>query len=200
MINRAVTRLIEWQIKSEIIQEEDKKIYVYGYTVMIEMLMNILLSLVIGVCLGSVKYVIFFLCMFIPLRSFCGGYHAKKTWKCTMLSNAVLFLVIQSSKLMEDYDIQLSGYAFVGLVCCVVIGILAPVDNKNKEIESGEYRVFKIITILVEIIELALGIVLFTKNAYVYSYIIMFTYMAHVLSLISSIVLKKFESMNEKNM
>ena len=80
------------------IQESDRNVYEYGYQLMIEAFINVVISLLLGAVLGCFKEVVFFLIVFMPLRSFCGGYHAAKTWQCTVLSNLVVLLVIVVSK------------------------------------------------------------------------------------------------------
>ena len=88
MIARLARVFVEFQVSIGLIKEEDANIYQYGYTVMVEMVLSIVISICLGVWLGQVRDILFFLCMFLPLRSYCGGYHADKAWKCMLLSNA----------------------------------------------------------------------------------------------------------------
>ena len=88
MIARLARVFVEFQVSIGLIKEEDANIYQYGYTVMVEMALSIVISICLGVWLGQVRDILFFLCMFLPLRSYCGGYHADKAWKCMLLSNA----------------------------------------------------------------------------------------------------------------
>ena len=55
---------------------------------------NILLSLMIGVCMGMPGYCVLFLCMLVPLRSDAGGYHAPNLFICYLLSFASLILTM----------------------------------------------------------------------------------------------------------
>ena len=78
MIQRIVDVLLSKQSQNHILTEEDEKIYRYGYTLLCEVFLNFIIALIIGIVFSRIKEVIFFLCMYIPLRSFCGGWHANE--------------------------------------------------------------------------------------------------------------------------
>ena len=73
MIEKIVNKLLDTQIKSGLLKDETIPIYRYGYTLLIEVTINVILSLVIGFALGEIGIVILFNLIFIPLRGFCGG-------------------------------------------------------------------------------------------------------------------------------
>ena len=81
MIKALVNGIVELQLQLQILHENEIEIYYYGYTLFFELLINIAISLIIGILMGNIAELIFFLCTFIPLRSFCGGYHADERWK-----------------------------------------------------------------------------------------------------------------------
>lgn len=143
MIEKLATKFVEFQRGFEIIQDDDINVYKYGYTLIIEVILNVALSLIVGAFLGQIKEVIFFLCMFIPLRSFCGGYHADKTWKCIVLSNLVVVAAIAMAKIMLYFDV-LQAIKIIGMIAsALVIILLSPIENKNKEINIFEKKVFR---------------------------------------------------------
>ena len=90
MIEKIVNKLLDTQIKSGLLKNETIPIYRYGYTLLIEVTINVILSLLIGFALGEIGIVILFNLIFIPLRGFCGGWHAGKSWLGTMTSAIVL--------------------------------------------------------------------------------------------------------------
>ena len=94
MIEKIVNKLLDTQIKSGLLKDETIPIYRYGYTLLIEVTINVILSLVIGFALGEIGIVILFNLIFIPLRGFCGGWHAGKSWLCTMTSAIVLLFSV----------------------------------------------------------------------------------------------------------
>ena len=138
MIKRAVTRLVSAQIRLGTIQESNRKVYEYGYQLMIEAFINVVISLLLGAVLGCFKEVVFFLIVFMPLRSFCGGYHAAKTWQCTVLSNLVVLLVIVVSKVSLLAGIITPVYILGDIVIGGMIVLFAPVDNENRRLGEKE--------------------------------------------------------------
>ena len=52
-----------------------------------------MIALVIGLVTNRLGELLIFLLLYVPLRSFCGGWHADKLWKCTIYSNSMLILL-----------------------------------------------------------------------------------------------------------
>ena len=73
MTNKIVETLINKQSQNEIITNEDEQIYRYGYILLCEVVLNLVIALIIGIVFLKTKEIMFFLCVYIPLRSFCGG-------------------------------------------------------------------------------------------------------------------------------
>lgn len=79
MILRVVDFILDRQLKNGMISGEDTSVYRYGYTLVLEVMINIIIAIIIGLISGELVSVALFMVMFIPLRSYCGGYHASKT-------------------------------------------------------------------------------------------------------------------------
>lgn len=71
MIEKLVTSFVGYQAKVGTMREEDVDVYQYGYTLMIELFLNIIFSFVLGILLGEVKEVFFCVCLF-HLEAFVG--------------------------------------------------------------------------------------------------------------------------------
>ena len=54
MIEKIVNKLLDTQIKSGLLKDETIPIYRYGYTLLIEVTINVILSLLIGFALGEI--------------------------------------------------------------------------------------------------------------------------------------------------
>lgn len=101
------------------------------------------MGVLVGVGLKSLDTVTIFWVLYILLRSFSGGWHAKKGWQCLLFSNAILFSVIMLDKHMVFESSRLL-FVFLGLLEAVAIIVLSPVDSGNKRITSkGESKVQK---------------------------------------------------------
>ena len=186
MIKRAVTRLVSAQIRLGTIQESNRKVYEYGYQLMIEAFINVVISLLLGAVLGCFKEVVFFLIVFMPLRSFCGGYHAAKTWQCTVLSNLVVLLVIVVSKVSLLAGIITPVYILGDIVIGGMIVLFAPVDNENRRVGEKERRRYKMTASVVMSVEALLCIILCVSSFRTYSDIILTSHTIQLCSLLIS--------------
>lgn len=186
MIKRAVTRLVNTQIRLGTIQESDRNVYEYGYQLMIEAFINVVISLLLGAVLGCFKEVVFFLIVFMPLRSFCGGYHAAKTWQCTVLSNLVVLLVIVVSKVSLLAGIITPVYILGDIVIGGMIVLFAPVDNENRRLGEKERRRYKMTASVIMSVEALLCIILCVSSFRTYSDIILTSHTIQLCSLLIS--------------
>ena len=186
MIKRSVTRLVSAQIKLGTIQERDRKVYEYGYQLMIEAFINVIISLLLGAVLGCFKEVVFFLIVFMPLRSFCGGYHAAKTWQCTVLSNLVVLLVIVVLKVSLLSGIITPVYILGDIAIGGMIVLFAPVDNENRRLGEKERRRYKMTASVIMSVEALLCIILCVSSFRTYSDIILTSHTIQLCSLLIS--------------
>ncbi|MDR2025921.1 MAG: accessory gene regulator B family protein [Hungatella sp.] len=158
MTKNLVCLLIEYLVNTEAIDRQDKDIYVYGLELLFMNILNLATAIVIGMALGQLFECFLFLALFVPLRSYAGGYHAKNSFYCYLVSCFVmvsaLLLVRLSPKVMR-YDINLL------LMFCssAVITILAPVENINKPLESDEIQIYGKLARLILAIEVFISIV-----------------------------------------
>ncbi len=103
MIEKIINGMIQKQIEAEQIAKEDINIYIYGYTLVYEVLINVIIAICIGILTHNLFEVTMFLALYIPLRSFCGGWHADKFWKCTVFSSLILIILVMFDDLGLSY-------------------------------------------------------------------------------------------------
>lgn len=142
MINKIVEALISKQSQNEIITDEDEQIYRYGYILLCEVVLNLAITLVIGIIFSKIKEILFFLCVYIPLRSFCGGWHANKIWKCTIISNAILLLQVYCIENMINF-ISSEGMLMICFFNMICVFFIAPIETEKKKISHDERLVFR---------------------------------------------------------
>ena len=93
-------------------------------------------------CLGEIGIVILFNLIFIPLRGFCGGWHAGKSWLCTMTSAIVLlFSVFVGKDQLFQYGTNL--WMILMGISCLTIWFLAPMDSEAKRLSDEEIVYYK---------------------------------------------------------
>ena len=150
MIEKLAERLTVRQIERGIIGESQKAVYKYGYIVLVEMSINVVLTLIVGILSGKMFLVISFSLIFIPLRSYCGGWHASKDWMCMLFSMGTLLVVV-----FMDQILFLSGYAvfLIELISFVVIFFLASMDSDSKPLDEREIKTFRNISRIILVLE-----------------------------------------------
>ena len=106
-------------------------IYRYGYTLLIETFINFVLALLIGIVFDAVFSVIIFLAFFVPLRSFCGGWHAESSFGCTVISSMIVLFVtlIYKNQWLGDNYLPM---VILDVICMFLIILCKPQDSKSK--------------------------------------------------------------------
>ncbi len=163
MIERKIETFLVKQMAAGLIKEEDISVYSYGYTLMLEMFVNFVVAMIIGLLLDKVLLISVFLIAFIPLRSFAGGYHANKAWKCFILSNSVILMAIWVAQFICSIDV-LAQFLLVEVALGLIIAKLAPVQSENKKISKLEADFYKRIVVVIFIVEILMEMVIYLFN------------------------------------
>lgn len=180
MILKVVDLILDKQIEEGMISREDTSVYRYGYILVLEVIINITIAIIIGMIFRRLVSVALFLLMLIPLRSYCGGYHASKSWICILLSNAVVMGVV-----FVVPSLQFVAYTpllVIEIICIAVILFLAPMQSDAKRVSSDEEQVYKKYIRFVLIAELLLALIFFLIKEKYYGSIII---MAHIIQAVS---------------
>lgn len=149
-MDRLIDKIVDSQLKSGVIQEEDIPVYRYGYLLLFEMLLNVVAGIILGVMLGQLAMTFIFWLAYIPLRSYAGGWHASTFFRCFIVSLLSLVMAL----LITDYsNLSVNQLTFgIDVVCMVLISAMAPVDTKGKPLDEKEKGRYKRITMVILII------------------------------------------------
>lgn len=190
MIQTIVNALVNKQSQNYIVTDEDEKIYRYGYILLCEVFLNLVIALAIGIVFSKTKAVIFFLGMYIPLRSFCGGWHADKIWKCTVISNAILLLQVYGlEKLLNHLSIKVMLLIFFLNIICIFF--MAPVETEMKRISHQEKQIYRRRIKLIFALHVIITLILTLGNANEFIFSLMFVYIIQNTMLLLEIVKQK---------
>ena len=142
MIRNLAERIVEWQIKKHSLPDEDRGLYQYAYEVLLNQVINVLIAILIAVLFHAPMPVFLFLASYIPLRSYCGGHHARTNGGCTAVSAVLLCIICVIYRILPS-----NAGVIMQPVSYIISGLLiirfAPVENVNKplaEEESVRYR------------------------------------------------------------
>jgi len=184
MIRRFSEKILEYLIKSNVIEntDSDKEYYQYGIEITISSLHNIILILVIGILAHSFIESIIFLVCFMLIRQFTGGFHADTYFKCNLIFCisfiVVLILYYTTAKYLSTYISIL-----ITFVCVSIFLIRCPIEHINKPIPDSRKVFHKIVAALLGAVYGAIGTAL-TAFSNRYGALVIYT-----LSLVTVLVL-----------
>ena len=136
---KIVDRLVVKLIEDGAIEEEDREIYEYGFHNGIIMLVNIVLTVLIGVCMKMFVESILFMISYIPIRTYAGGIHAKTQLRCFIYSNLLVVVILACANILSS---NLLALVVLGVIAAGIIICLAPVEDQNKPLDDEEVRVY----------------------------------------------------------
>lgn len=188
LFDRMSAFITDTLIEGKIIKMEERNLYLYCFGTLIEMTANLITTLIIGTLLGKIVAALFFMLVFIPLRSTAGGYHCETACKCYLLSMAVYLAVI----LTYDFVLVVPSYVFA-LVCVfdlTAIIILSPIVSPNKPFTAKEKIKNRRISIALSLIYIT-AILVMMNCKIVYAFVILESLTAAVVSMIAGFIKHK---------
>jgi accessory gene regulator B len=139
-MKKVVRLLADYVISKGLVEEEDRAIYEYGFTITIEVGLFILFCLFTTLYLHMFIEGILFLVIFAPLRSYAGGLHLEKYHSCFILSCFTFLGILFAVRYIRTPI----WFSFVSLlILATIIYLLYPVENINRKVDKDEDRYFK---------------------------------------------------------
>lgn len=131
-------------IKNKIVDIKQRDVYVYGLEVILLngslLIVFLITSLLCREMINFWAYLIFFL----PLRVFSGGYHAKSSESCFVLSTIMYGLSIAIT-FFFPLLYQNWKWTFAGIISIIVILALSPMVNENNPLTQSQRKRNRII-------------------------------------------------------
>lgn len=132
------------------VNDENREIYLFGSHQLLMLLVNLISMIFIGILFHQTAQCLLYMALFIPLRTYAGGYHACSSRKCYVYSTLCIIAAMLIIKL--DFFNFAICYG-VAAVCGVIIFRLAPVEDQNKPLDDVEiihYRVRSQVVLVIE--------------------------------------------------
>lgn len=134
--------ILDWMIKNETLEEDEKELYKYALTSVALFILPIIMALIIGGLLGSIRNGIMVAGSFLILRKFCGGYHLKSFKTCFICSTIILVTCIHASLQLKCYTTLLR----LDFLFLISMSILSPIENGNRSMDDADRADCKKIT------------------------------------------------------
>ena len=138
MFNRLSERIVRQLIRRNKLKSSDGEIYVYGMEVLILNLGLVMIFLLMSIVSGELFHFFCFIFFFIPLRIFAGGFHAKRSETCFVLSIYFYVLTIVLSK----WIVKLTRIWWISIFVAMVaiIYTMAPVMNEKHQLAEEQFK------------------------------------------------------------
>lgn len=143
MLNQWANRLTDTLYRHCPIDSSRRQVYVYGFELLISTSSSILSILVLSALLSLPHYAVIFLTVFISLRLFNGGFHAKTYGRCFFLTNAVYVAVLIATLFFQNIlpaSTHRAGYILITFVAITVIIVLSPIRHVKHPLSEERYR------------------------------------------------------------
>ena len=136
--------------------DEEKEIAIYGLKRLGMFVVSMIVAAIIGLLMGNIQGVFLFLLFFIPLRIFAGGLHLPTLWMCAIASSLLIIVIAFILNSVEGAWINGRTCSAIFLAGALIIMLLAPVDTANKLLFKEERIRYKIISIIITALEMAI--------------------------------------------
>lgn len=137
-MSRLASKVTDVLCRKKLIEEEDREIYEFGYEIIIDNIGKTLILLIAGILLHKLIFTSVFIIVFTSLRACCGGYHAKKSWQCDLLTLILWSLVIWGERLAAMV-VKLGGKIYLVILVMIselIIYQYAPVEHINNRLKK----------------------------------------------------------------
>lgn len=127
-------------VQDDIIQETDKIVVEFGLRQLFAVLRSLSITFLISFFLNKVLECVIFLLFFWPLRVYAGGYHAKTSQRCLIISVVSIFVILE----LNDRLILSQHIIFIiTLLFALIIYKVIPQENTKKKLDIIEYKVYR---------------------------------------------------------
>lgn len=140
MFFRLSCKIARYMTDRKIIVSDEEEICQYGVQQLLTMTLNLVCTVVLGVIYGMLPESILIMVLYIPLRSYAGGFHAKTSFRCFIYSLIMMVLLLSVIKFLSLGNIICS---VISIMSGILIYFISPVPDKNKPLDKTEYNVFR---------------------------------------------------------
>lgn len=155
MMDKFYKKFSEFLIRNHCIEKDERELYEYAAKVFFQGFANVVIFVLIGIMFAMIKECLSFVSVFIVLRKFTGGLHARKYSHCLISSTILTIISLIAVRLLEKGTFQIT-YMCLTIIAVVIICALSPVENKNKPLSKKEMQVYKAISTILSLTLLAI--------------------------------------------
>lgn len=171
ILENKIAKLIDVLIEKGICAREDKDILVYGLYLGIELLLNTVTTIILGVLFNLLLESFIFVMSYSLIRVYAGGYHCKKSICCYFFSSGIVVFVLILVKFTPIWH-MLTISLIILLISMPIVLKLAPMEGGSRSLDKAEKKYFRKKTVLHFCLEFIFVIILFLFNLHILGYVV----------------------------
>lgn len=141
MFNKVSENLTNRLVEKGIIKPDELEIYRFGLETFVMRLCHLASYILLGIFFDKLLELLLFIAVFIPLREYSGGFHAKTPFKCYLIS---CLTVISLFVLLHNTPNLIMNYSFIlAFLASVILFFIVPVDSANKPLDESEKAYYR---------------------------------------------------------
>ncbi len=144
-------------IKNKIVGIQHRDVYVYGLEVILLNGSLLIVFLIASMLCEAMLNFWAYLILFLPIRSFSGGYHAEKSESCFVLSTIMYGLSIAITAFFPLLY-QNWKWTIAGIISVIIILALSPMINENNPLTKSQQKRNRIIVYILLSVDLVVFI------------------------------------------
>ncbi len=170
-MQKLIKNYVSSLIKLNKVNEEDREIVEYGLNSALELSINILTTIILGIIFNLIIETVVFLYMYSSVRKYAGGYHMSNSKSCYVFSTGIIIAVLTAIKLTTPEIMGIISAVFL-IIAFPIIFKLSPVEASSRELDEDEIKYFRSKAIKNLFLQTALIIILLLLSKSYYAYII----------------------------
>lgn len=171
MLNAISENVADFFIKRNIVPVDDKDIIKYGVEITLSEIIGSLLVLLTSLFFNCFVEGIVFLAMLRLVKRYTGGYHANSYLTCNLCTIGIFLANVLAYKFTEHMPFYI--WLALSFVSIIIVGIYAPCEHVNHPLTDYEKKLYKKVSILVNICILILASALYALYFKIFSFVIL---------------------------
>ena len=125
-MDRLVDIITNYYVRKNVITEDKRDIYFYGFKLIISDIINYAIIIILGIVLNRLIESVAFLISLCVLRQFSGGFHAKTFWLCRLSMIITYICVMALSDIIAYKEYSIITVSIINVISIVFIAVFAP--------------------------------------------------------------------------
>lgn len=140
MATKLAERIVRKLIAVSVVEEGDRELYIYGFFLLITRFFFFLVTVVFGFSLKIPYESVVFYIVFILMRSYAGGVHAKTEMACTVWTTVAMGSAVVIIKILEVLNRKTLLILIFSDLCILRI---TPLDTNEKPLTEQDKRRYR---------------------------------------------------------